>query len=274
VSVRGHGKIGSHENARSQVQAAEVIPGTPIVRFSGDTPVGFRLFCFPYAGGGAQLFRSWQALLPPDVEVTGVNLPGREQRFREPPIDTWPEAISVLTEVFAREVGRQPYAIFGHSLGARLAYELAHRLESDGHPPPTLLVVSACRAPGVPARWPPMHTMDGPTLTDRLREMNGVPEEVLADRKMMALLDRVLRADLRLAETWVATTGRISAPVLALCGEHDDIDPYEDMLDWRNHTSADFTIRSFPAGHFLLRERQEDFVAAIAARLHTLRTSP
>lgn len=248
-------------------------PGAPLVRFPGDASADFRLFCFPYAGGGAQVFRSWQTLLPPYVGVTGISLPGREQRFGEPPIGTWPEAVEELADVFAREVGRQSYALFGHSLGARLAYELAHRLESGGHPPPRLLVVSACRAPGVPARWPPMHTMDGPALTNRLREMNGVPEEVLANPRMMALLDPVLRADLRLAETWVPTTGRISAPILALCGEHDDIDPYEDMVDWRNHTSADFTIRSFPAGHFLLRERQEDFVAAIAARLHALRTS-
>ena len=174
------------------MNTAAVTPGTPLVRFSGDASAGFQLFCFPYAGGGAQIFRSWETLLPPDIGVTGVRLPGREQRFREPPIDTWPEAVEALADVFAREAGRQPYALFGHSLGARLAYELAHRLESDGHPPPGLLVVSACRAPGVPARWPPMHTMDGPALTNRLREMNGVPEEVLANPQIMALLDRVL----------------------------------------------------------------------------------
>ncbi|WP_285777455.1 alpha/beta fold hydrolase [Microtetraspora sp. NBRC 13810] len=246
-------------------------PGTPLVRFSGEAPVALQLLCFPYAGGGAQLFRSWQALLPPDVGVTGVSLPGREQRFREPPVGTWPEAVETLAGVFAREVVQRPYALFGHSLGARLAYELTHRLQADGHRPPELLVVSACRAPGVPPRWPPMHSMDGPALTDRLREMNGVPEEVLANRHMMALLDRVLRADLRLAETWVASTGRVGAPILALCGERDDIDPYQDMVGWRDHTSADFAIRSFPAGHFVLQERQEDFVATIAARLHTLR---
>lgn len=233
--------------------------------------MGVRLFCFPYAGGGAQLFRGWQSLVPPDVGVVGVRLPGREQRFREPPIDAWPEVVELLAEAFAAESERGPYALFGHSLGARLAYELTHRLEADGHRPPELLVLSACRAPGVPARFPPMHTMDGPTLANRLREMNGVPAEVLADRRMMALLDRVLRADLRLAETWDAHAGRVTAPILALCGETDDIDPREAMDAWRDHTSGGFDLLSFRAGHFLLHEREADFVAAIAGRLDALR---
>jgi medium-chain acyl-[acyl-carrier-protein] hydrolase len=117
-----------------------------------------------------------------------------------------------------------------------------------------------------------MHLMYCPALTRRLREMNGVPEEVLANRGLMAMFEPVLRADLRLAETWEASTGRVAAPILALCGESDDIDPYEDMLDWRDHTTGDFAIRSFPAGHFFLREQEEAVVATIAAHLKAYRT--
>ncbi|MEV6548981.1 alpha/beta fold hydrolase [Streptomyces sp. NPDC051597] len=243
--------------------------GEPFARFSGDAPAALRLFCFPYAGGGTQVFRDWRTRVPPSVAVTGIRLPGREQRFREPPFDSWPQALGSLAEALAPETARGPYAFFGHSLGARLAYELTHRLTAEGHRPPELLVVSACRAPGVPARTPPMHTMDGPTLHRRLREMNGVPPEVLASRALMTLLEPVLRADLRLAETWQPAPGRISAPILALCGEDDDIDPYESMVAWKHHTTGEFTIRAFPAGHFFLRDEEEAVLATVCGRLGT-----
>jgi medium-chain acyl-[acyl-carrier-protein] hydrolase len=240
--------------------------------FAEDAAVDLQLFCFPYAGGGAQIFRGWQARVPPGVGVTGVRLPGREQRFSEPRLDTWPEALAELTAAIARQTERGPYAFFGHSLGARLAYELTHRLAAEGRRPPEALVVSACRAPGVPQRWPTMHTMDGPALAARLRQMNGVPEEVLANPQLMALFEPLLRADLRLAETWDASPGRVTAPILALCGDHDAVDPYEDMLDWRNHTAAGFAIRSFPAGHFFLRDEEEAVVSTITAHLQASRT--
>ena len=238
-------------------------------RFAPEGTAGLQLFCFPHAGGGAQLFRGWQALAPPGVGVTGILLPGREQRFREPVLDRWPEVLATLVEGIAPETGQGAYAFFGHSLGARLAYELIHRLNAGGCRLPELLVVAACRAPGVPPRWPDMHSMDGPALTERLREMNGVPAEVLADRRLMGLLEPVLRADLRLAETWDPSPGRIAVPILALAGEHDDIDPHVDMLGWQHHTTREFAIQQFPAGHFLILERPEAVMAAIAARLRT-----
>jgi medium-chain acyl-[acyl-carrier-protein] hydrolase len=241
--------------------------GPLFARFGRDAALNIQLLCFPYAGGGTQVFRGWQARVPPGVSVTGVRLPGREQRFREPALDTWPAALAALTPAMVPEAERGPYVFFGHSLGARLAYELTHRLAAGNHRLPEVLVVAACRAPTVRPRWPPMHSMNSPTLMARLREMNGVPPEVLANPRFMALLEPVLRADLRLAETWIPSPGRIGTPILALCGERDDIDPYEDMLGWQRHTTASFAIRSFQAGHFFLHEQQEAVVAAITAHL-------
>jgi surfactin synthase thioesterase subunit len=236
-------------------------------RFDTGGTAALQLFCFPFAGGGTQLFRRWQQFAPPGVGVTGVRLPGREQRFREPVIDSWPEALAALLDGIAPQARRGAYAFFGHSLGARLAYELTHRLDAAGCRLPELLVVAACRAPGVPPRWPDMHSMDTPVLMERLHEMNGVPAQVLANRRLMDLLEPVLRADLRLAETWDPSPGRVPVPILALCGEHDDIDPYQDMLGWQRHTTGEFTIERLPAGHFLTLEQPEAVMAAIAARL-------
>jgi medium-chain acyl-[acyl-carrier-protein] hydrolase len=104
-------------------------------------------------------------------------------------------------------------------------------------------------------------------LMDRLGEMNGVPAQVVADRRLMALLEPVLRADLRLTGTLSPSPGMIKVPILALCGEHDDIDPYEEMFGLQLHTSGEFTIRWSPAGHFFVLERSGAVMAAIAAQL-------
>src|SRR5690242_17685857 len=103
-----------------------------LVRFAPEEAADIQLFCFPHAGGGAQLFRGWQVLAPPGVGVTGVRMPGREERFREPVIDEWPDALATLIEGIEPELSRGPYVFFGHSLGARLAYELIHRLSAEG----------------------------------------------------------------------------------------------------------------------------------------------
>lgn len=243
------------------------VAATLVPFHDGDADV--RLLCFPYAGGGARLFRPWQDALPPGVGVSGVCLPGREHRYREPPLDDWAPALELLLAELGPWTRRGRYAFYGHSLGARLAYELTHRLVALGYPAPVLLVVSACRAPGEPPRFPDMHSMDGPTLRERLRVMRGVPDEVLANRALMARLEPVLRADLRIAETWDPTPGPLAVPVLALCGEHDDIDPYPAMAGWARHTTAGFAIHEVPAGHFFLNERPDLVVAALAAHLET-----
>lgn len=240
-------------------------------RFAGGAGIDIELLCFPYAGGGTQVFRGWQARVPAGIGVTGVRLPGREQRFREPARHSWPAALAELAAAIAPLTRQGHYALFGHSLGARLAYELALRLTSEGCPAPEMIVVSGCHAPGVKQRTQPMHLMDGPALTARLHELNGVPPEVLASPKLMGLLEPVLRADLRLAETWPESPGPVAAPILSLCGGNDDIAPYEDMLGWQHHTTGGFAIQSFPAGHFFLQTNEEAVVATVVDHLLTAR---
>ena len=261
--------IDDHRPGPAAPVSAAMAPDTEsmFARFAGAAAVDLQLLCFPYAGGGAQIFRQWQSRVRPGVGVTGIRLPGREQRFREPILETWPEALADLLAAVVPETERGPYAFFGHSLGARLVYELTHRLAAGGHRLPEALIVSGCRAPGVVNHLPAMHLMDGPELVERLREMNGVPEEVLASPMFKALFEPVLRGDLRLAETWEASLGRVDVPILALCGERDEIDPYDDMVGWKEHTTRGFAIRSFPAGHFFPWKHEQAVVSAVNAGL-------
>jgi medium-chain acyl-[acyl-carrier-protein] hydrolase len=225
-----------------------------------------RLLCFPYAGVGPQIFRQWPSLLPADIEVVGIHLPGRELRFGEPSLDDWQELLDPLVDAVRAETDMD-YVLFGHCLGARVAYEVASRLQAQGCRPANLLIVSACHAPTTASRRPAMHHLPRPAFRDRLREMQGVAEEVLADDAIMSLLEPALRADMKLAETWNPSDSVIPSPIVALCGELDPYDAYDDMIEWRSRTSETFTIHQFSAGHFFLHEKQDAVLRMIGSFL-------
>lgn len=224
-----------------------------------------RLFCFPYAGGGPQIFSGWADRLPDSVEVVGVRLPGRENRFREQPYRTWEPLIADLTALL-REKADMPLALFGHSLGGRIAYEVAKRLEALGREPARRVIVAGCRAPTAPQRQPIMHSMTTPDLRRRLVEMQGVPGEILANDAMMALIEPTLRADLELAETWTSSPEPIAAPVAAFCGARDAVDPPAAMRPWAQATTGRFDYAEFDGGHFFIH----DLEAAVLARIADL----
>jgi len=185
-----------------------------------------RLFCFPYAGAGPALFRSWAGRLPPSVELFGVRAPGRERRIREPPHTEWAGLIAAmctaLTPYFDRSV-----AFFGHSLGASIAYELTRELRRRGKKRPTRLFLSARRSPDSP-RLAPTHALPRPEFFARLAAMNGTPAEILNDAHVMTLLEPTLRADVQLAETCPASDGEpVDVPIVAFAGASDEIAPPE-----------------------------------------------
>jgi medium-chain acyl-[acyl-carrier-protein] hydrolase len=224
-----------------------------------------RLFCFPYAGGGPQIFSGWADGLPDFVEVVGVRLPGRENRFRERPYRTW-EPLTADLVALLQEKADVPIALFGHSLGGRIAYEVAKRLESLGREPVKQVIVAGCRAPTIPQRQPMMYSMTTPDLRRRLVEMQGVPAEILANDGMMALIEPTLRADLELAETWTSSPEPIAAPGAAFCGARDAIDPPAAMKPWAQATTGRFDYAEFDGSHFFIH----DLEAAVLDRIADL----
>ena len=129
------------------------------IKRSGHYPqTCFRLFCFPYAGGGASIFRTWPERLPPDIEVCAIQLPGREDRFGEPTFENLSSVIDVLADVLCPYTDF-PFAFFGHSLGALISFELTRRLRRQKTPCPMQLFVSGHRAPQIPDPDPPIHQL-------------------------------------------------------------------------------------------------------------------
>ena len=226
-----------------------------------------RLFCFPYAGGGASLFRIWSDLLPAQIEVCPVQLPGRENRFRETRYTRLMPLVPVLGGVIQPYL-TMPFAFFGHSLGAIVGFELARWLRRQRAPLPVHLFASAHRAPHLPDPKPPIHDLPDPQFLEELRRMNGMPGEVLESAELMDLMMPLLRADFAIAETYLYTQDApLSCPISAFGGLADDEVSQEEAAAWRSHTGGAFTLRMLPGDHFFFVKERATLLQAITADL-------
>ena len=210
-----------------------------------------RLFCFPHAGGGTRIYRGWSIS---GVEVCPVLLPGRENRASEPPIDNMPEMIEPLLAAI-RPYTHEPYALFGHSMGAGIAFELTRVLEK----PPRVLIVSGARGPQYRANLLPRPDPSDDELLQQLAVLGG-------DRETMEHALPLLRADTRLYRNYRFAPGPPLAVPIAVYGGADDPNVRrEDLAAWAELTRGAFVLREFSGGHFYLENDAESVVRAVAA---------
>jgi medium-chain acyl-[acyl-carrier-protein] hydrolase len=164
-----------------------------------------------------------------------------------------------------------PFAFFGHSMGALIAFELARELARRGRPGPLHLFVSGRRAPQVPDREEPLHRLPDPEFVVRLRELNGTPEEVLANGELMQLLLPLLRADFAVHETYEYRPGEpLAVPISALGGIADPEVRRDDLEAWRPETRGAFRLRMLPGDHFFLLSARRLVTEAVARDLAAL----
>jgi medium-chain acyl-[acyl-carrier-protein] hydrolase len=236
-----------------------------VVRISSGSEPRVRLFCFPYAGGGTVTYRSWGRLLTPNVEVFAMQLPGREQRLSEPPIHSSGEMTNLLVEVLQHFVDI-PFALFGHSMGAVLAYETARRLLTETGRQPYRLFVSGHRAPHLPYPRRPSHGLPDAEFIAEVRALNGSAPEVFEHAELLEILLPMMRADFELSETYTELPGPLlSCPLIAFGGDADASVPRAEVEAWRNVTSGRFRPVVLPGNHFFIntaRERVLDIVAS------------
>jgi len=224
-----------------------------------------RLFCLPHAGAGASAYRDWLPLLAPTIEVVPVQLPGRESRYGEPAHRSASDLVAEMSEPLAdRAVG--DFALFGHSMGALLSYELAHELSALGKPPRHLFV-SGLGAPHLPPARAPAYNLPDDELLAVIVELEGTSAEVLAQPELVKMLLPVLRADLEVCETYVTHRGRLQVPITALGGRHDPGVSLDRLRAWGSLTSADFHLAAFDGGHFYLQATLDDVAAVLMRRL-------
>ena len=239
----------------------------PLVRLGGRPSPRRRLFCLPFAGGGSAAYRLWPRSLPDDLEVLAAQLPGHESRLAEPPLRSIHAMAEALRPAIEAEADL-PYAIFGHSMGALVAFELAAALERDGARPPARLFVSARRAPDEPDPLPPAHALPEPAFLDELQRRYGaIPEAIRQEPELLALMLPVLRADICAVETYAPTPGAMIRCPVDVYGGVDDTHPAPSQLSqWERVTAQPVRVRLFAGDHFYLAPQRDALTADIAAR--------
>lgn len=225
-----------------------------------------RLFCFPYAGGGTAVFHAWPPQLP-DAELWLVNLPGRGTRLAEAPYSDMTQLVRMLARAFGPHA-RGRFAFYGHSLGARLAFELARSLRRQMLPQPRLLLLGACPAPQLPPVNRPIHALPRAALLTELRRRNGLPAEVAAHPELLDLLLPVVRTDLQLFETAVyAPELPLDVPLHLFAGTRDPLVSADQLAAWQAQTTWPLHTTLFEADHFFINSETEKLTTAVGRSL-------
>ncbi|WP_233219442.1 thioesterase II family protein [Micromonospora sp. RP3T] len=220
------------------------------------------LFCFPYAGGSATYYFPLSQALAPEWEVFAVQYPGRQERHREKVIDTVPDLADRVAEALTDRTDR-PFAFFGHSMGAVVAFETARRLQVAGRKSPAWLFASGRRAPSR-RRAATVSRLDDAGLLAELLHLGATSPRLLADPEIRAAIVSTVRADYRAIETYEAEPGAsVSCPVTVLVGDSDQQTSYEEALAWRDHCTGRFAIKVFSGGHFYLDNCRREVVDTI-----------
>lgn len=225
-----------------------------------------RLFCLPYAGGSNLTFRGWENALPAGVDVCAIQLPGRGARLHEPLFTRLEPLVRALGDELRPFLDR-PFAFFGHSMGALVAFELARHLRATHGLEPAVLFVSADRAPDVPDGRKD-YLLPEDQFVAMLRRLNGTPAEILDNPEALHLLLPILRADYETVQTYEYLPGPpLSSRIRAFSGTRDAGTPQETVAAWGRHTSGSFSLSLLPGGHFFIEEARAQLLTIVAHEL-------
>lgn len=238
--------------------------------FSSPRPnpgASLRLFCFPYAGGNAAIYRGWPRLLPAEIEVYTAQLPGRGKRIKETPYTDPMTLVGAMAESILPYLDK-PFAFFGHSMGAMLSFELARRLRNARAPRPLHLFVSGCRALQLPPTRGSRYDLPAQEFIEELRHLKGTPPEVLAHPELMELMLPLLRADFSIVETYRYSPGPPLDCSLTVVGGLEDADvSRSDLEAWRELSAFSCNVLTIPGDHFFINTMSSLLLEIIAREL-------
>lgn len=238
-------------------------PATPwLRRFHPAEQAPVRLFCLPHAGGSASYYFPVSRALSPAADVVAVQYPGRQDRRAEPCVDDVHRLADLITAEMLPWCDR-PVALFGHSLGATLGFEVTLRLEAAGITPVTLFA-SGRRAPSRPRENEHVHLAPDAQLLSTIRRMSGTDPAVLADEELLRSVLPAIRADYRAAETYRYLPGPpLTCPIVVLNGTTDPEVTEEEATAWTTHTTSACTFHTYPGGHFYLNDHAAEVIQLI-----------
>jgi surfactin synthase thioesterase subunit len=233
-----------------------------VKRPAPDNEAKMRLFCFSYAGGTASSFRKWPEYMTDDIEICAIQLPGRENRLKDPVIKSLDAVMAQLVDELIPYMDR-PFAFYGHSMGTLIAFELTRELRRRRLTGPVQLLVSGRCAPQVVDPDLQLHQLPDNEFIEGLRKYNGTPEAVLNDRQLMAFLIPLLRADFTVCETYqYVPEPPLDCPIFAFAGVNEISSQY--LQGWQHQTTSDFESKLYPGGHFFINTEQKEFVKNVS----------
>jgi len=213
------------------------------------------------------IYRGWENYVPPGIEVVPIQPPGRGNRFAEPAFDRMDSLMAALTTAIEPFLDRG-VALFGHSVGAVAAFELAHRLLDQFGFNVSHLFVSGARAPQVPRKRRNFHDLPEDEFLAELKKLNGTPPEILENPELMRMISATLRADFAMAETYKCKhTQPLTCPITAFGGLDDTRVTHEDLEAWRVQTSGPFDVRRIPGDHFFIHGSSSLILQVLARKL-------
>jgi medium-chain acyl-[acyl-carrier-protein] hydrolase len=228
----------------------------------------FRIFCFPYAGGSAVNYFHWGALLPGDVDLVAIQYAGRGGRFKEKAKTDLGEIVREIGLALTPDYTDVPFALFGHSMGAMVAYELAVMMrEATGGGMPQHLFVSGRRPPHHQTEGGKAHLLSDAELVDYLHQLGGTPSGALNNAQLFELVIPPLRADLQAIETWRSRPrAPLQIPITVFGGVSDALAPFHALDGWSAYSEHGARKHVFPGGHFFLQQHGEAMVSTMLAR--------
>lgn len=222
-----------------------------------------RLFLAGFAGAGASIFLPWIRAFPRGIDVLPIQLPGREERFREPPVTDLETLVETLADELAPLLDR-PFALFGHSMGASIVWRLTEVLRARGVGEPVHLFLSG-RAPR--SGKPGLHLLPSDRFWERIGAFSGTPPEVLNNRELRELVEPILRADFSLIETAAEPSTHVACPMTVIAGRDDHMAPPAALEGWRELADGPFDFVTLPGDHFALQSRARNLIEQVRARL-------
>ena len=230
-----------------------------------------RLFCFPYAGGNASTYIDWSQYLPDFVEVIAIQPPGRANRLGETSISCMDELTDKITQSFSDDLLDVPYMVFGHSLGARVAFEVMIKMKKMGKKLPTHFFASASRAPSEPTMDRAIHVLPEREFLEELRELGGTPTEILKNSELMTILLPMLRSDFKLSNEYVYKGGeRFSCYATIFYGSNDEQIKLKDVSGWDKFFTNNTSFYQVPGDHFYIDKNVTPLINRIKSAVSTL----
>ena len=222
-----------------------------------------QLLCVHHAGGGASFFYPWAKYFNQNTAVSAIQLSGREELLLESPVHTMKEVIENIWPSFVNFI-RQPYFLFGHSLGALICFELTQKAFINCLPLPKHLIVSACRAPHILSKRSNFHNISDVDLLNQLKGCNGISEELLNTKEFCDIFLPIIKADFSIAEYYLCSNiVQLPVNITALSGRDDPLVDSESIKSWEKHTSRKFNQVEFSGGHFFLKSSSIEVLQAI-----------